>query len=262
MRVFTARSLLGALAIATVCVIASPADAGPLRRLFGGRGAAASTAACCPDVGYGYGGAGYGQVGTYHGMGYGAAMPMPYGQAGYGQVGYGQSGYGYASSPCCGGTQMAYGSGAYHQPGYGGGYYGGQVYGAGGYYQPGQVYGAGGYHQPGQFIPAGGVPMPLPGGGSTGTGSTGTGDAAPSNVEKAKITDGSYEPSTITIKPGTAVRWTNDGEKVHTVTAVKGDWDSGDIPAGKDFTATFTKPGTFEYYCRHHKNMKGTIVVK
>jgi plastocyanin len=250
MRVFTARFLLGTLAIATVCVIASPADAGPLRRLFGGRGAAAGTAACCPDVGYGYG-AGYGQVGAYQSMGYGAAMPMPYGQAGYAQ-----SGYHYAANPCCGGTQMAYGSGAYYQSGYGGGYYGaGQAYGVGGYYQPGQVYGAGGDHQPGHLIPAGGVPMPLPGTGSSG-------DAAPSNVEKAKITDGAFEPATITIKPGTAVRWTNDGEKLHTVTAVKGDWDSGDIPAGKDFTATFTKPGTFEYYCRHHKNMKGTIVVK
>ena len=39
-------------------------------------------------------------------------------------------------------------------------------------------------------------------------------------------------------------------------------WDSGDIQPGKEFIATFTKPGTFEYYCKHHPDMKGTIIVK
>jgi plastocyanin len=252
MRVFTARFLLGSLAIATVCVIASPAEAGPLRRLFGGRGAGASTAACCPDVGYGYG-AGYGQAAAYPATGYGYAAtpccdaaPLAYGSAGYGSMAFGRRGFRSASYSQ---PAQVYGSASYYQPG--------QVYGVGGYYQPGQVYGAGGYHQPGHLIPAGGVPMPLPG-----TGASGTTDATPANAEKAKITDDAFDPPTLTIKPGTAVRWTNDGQKPHTVTSVKGDWDSGDIPAGKDFTATFTKPGTFEYYCRHHKNMKGTIIVK
>ena len=46
------------------------------------------------------------------------------------------------------------------------------------------------------------------------------------------------------------------------MTSSKGDWGSGDIQAGQDFTATFTKAGTFEYYCKHHPDMKGTIIVK
>jgi plastocyanin len=242
MRVLTARFLLGALVVASLCVIVSPAEAGPFRR----RGAS-SAAACCPGEGYGYG------------TGYATAY---------------SGGSGYASTPCCGdGSAMpmpvAYGSSSSYQSGYGGRLFGGrmsgargsyqpsQVYGASGYSQPGQVYGAGGYYQPGSIIPAGGVPMPLPG-----TGSSGSTDTLPANAEKAKITDIAFEPATITIKPGTAIRWTNDGQKPHTVTSLKGDWDSGDIQPGKDFTATFTKPGTFEYYCRYHKEMKGTIVVK
>ena len=79
---------------------------------------------------------------------------------------------------------------------------------------------------------------------------------------KARITDEAFEPATITIAPGTTVRWTNDGKEKHTVSSTTGAWESGDVLPGKDFTATFTQPGTFEYYCKYHKGMKATIVVK
>jgi plastocyanin len=178
-----------------------------------------------------------------------------------------------AVDPCA--CPDAYYGGGY-ATGYGGGYAMGQPGGYGGAYgqpysQPyappygahygGQAYGVGGFQQPGTFIPPAGVPVPMPGTGGD-TGAVKTNDAAPANAEKARITDGTFEPATLTIRPGTAVRWTNDGREVHTVTAVKGEFDSGDVQPGREFSATFTKPGTFEYYCRHHKDMKGTIVVK
>ena len=47
-----------------------------------------------------------------------------------------------------------------------------------------------------------------------------------------------------------------------TVTSDKDDWGSGEIPPGGEFTATFTKAGTFDYHCKLHKDMKGTIIVK
>ena len=58
------------------------------------------------------------------------------------------------------------------------------------------------------------------------------------------------------MKVGDTVTWTNDGALPHTVTAVKGTFDSGPaekpIDVGKDFKFTFTKAGTFPYYCRLH----------
>jgi plastocyanin len=127
------------------------------------------------------------------------------------------------------------------------------------YYQSGYggpVYGAGGYVQPGNLIPAGGFPAPMPS-------PTPTGDTpVPINAEKVKITDGTFEPATITITPGTSVRWRNDDKKPHTVTSDKGNWGSGEIPPGSEFTATFTQPGTFDYHCKLNKDMKATIVVK
>jgi plastocyanin len=194
MRVFTARFLLGSLVVASICVIVSPAEAGPFRRR-GARGAAP----CCPD-------------------------------ASTTTTAYSGTGYGYAPAPCCpGAAPVAYGSTSYYQPG--------------------------------NLIPAGGVPMPLP---IPGAGSPLPNDAVPANVEKVKILDGTFEPATLTITLGTAVRWTNDGKKPHTVTSEKGDWGSPEIPPGGDFTATFTKPGTFEYHCKLHKDkdMKATIIVK
>jgi plastocyanin len=151
---------------------------------------------------------------------------------------------GYSGGDCsCGGSYgMAYGgSGGYYQTG------------SGMYY--GQIQTAGGYIQPGNIIPAGGFPSPMPGGGSPLPS-----DAA--SVEKIKMTDGTFSPATITVPVGTTVRWTNAGDHPHTVTSDKGTWGSNEIPVGGDFTATFTKPGTFDYHCKMHKDMKGTIIVK
>jgi plastocyanin len=75
--------------------------------------------------------------------------------------------------------------------------------------------------------------------------------------------DNYFEPKTINVQPGTTVRWMNYGRHAHTVTANDGRWDSGDIPPGAVYAATFQHPGTYYYYCRHHTKdkMQGTIVV-
>jgi len=115
------------------------------------------------------------------------------------------------------------------------------------YSMPG--YQNGGVTQAG-YIPPAGVPNILP---------------ARATEVKARMIDGMFEPGTITITAGTTVRWTNEGKHLHTVTSMKGDWTSGELAPGQDFTATFTQPGTFEYYCKNHKDakeMKGTIIVK
>jgi plastocyanin len=72
-----------------------------------------------------------------------------------------------------------------------------------------------------------------------------------------------FKPKDITVAPGTTVRWVNQGKHPHTVTANDGRWDSGDIPPGGSYAATFQQPGTYYYYCRHHTNerMQGAIVV-
>ncbi len=85
---------------------------------------------------------------------------------------------------------------------------------------------------------------------------------APTTNATVALYDDRFEPATITVAPGATVRWTNRGAHKHTVTSATGGWDSGDLAPGQLYSATFTRPGTYEYFCRHHKDMKGTIIVK
>jgi plastocyanin len=87
---------------------------------------------------------------------------------------------------------------------------------------------------------------------------------------KAVLTDGvaikgfAFGPTTITVKVGTKVTWTNQDSVVHTVTAdsLSSDApDSATFEQGKSFSFTFTKAGTYNYHCATHPYMKGTVIV-
>jgi plastocyanin len=61
--------------------------------------------------------------------------------------------------------------------------------------------------------------------------------------------------------------WTNNDTAPHTATADNGEFDSGSLDKGGSFSFTFTKPGTYPYYCVFHGGpggvgMASTIVVQ
>ena len=70
-----------------------------------------------------------------------------------------------------------------------------------------------------------------------------------------------YVPPTLTVARGTAVTWENRDPFPHTVTDA-GTFDSGSIPAGGHFRYVANKPGTYDYICTLHPNMKGRLVVQ
>jgi plastocyanin len=70
-----------------------------------------------------------------------------------------------------------------------------------------------------------------------------------------------YAPGTRTVAPGTWVTWSNDGQDAHTVTALDGSFDSGDLDPSEGFSWYFDQPGTIEYVCALHPWMTGKIVV-
>lgn len=74
-----------------------------------------------------------------------------------------------------------------------------------------------------------------------------------------------FTPPQISIQKGGTVTWTNNDNTTHTViddlTNVGGP-ASGDIPPGGTYSFTFNKTGSFQYHCRIHPSMRGTIVVK
>jgi len=70
-----------------------------------------------------------------------------------------------------------------------------------------------------------------------------------------------YAPATQTIAPGTWVTWSNDGQDAHTVTALDGSFDSGNLDPSEGFSWYFEQAGTWQYTCTLHTWMVGTIVV-
>jgi plastocyanin len=78
---------------------------------------------------------------------------------------------------------------------------------------------------------------------------TGGGMTGGTNVS---IHDFAFSPSTISVKVGTTVTWTNNGPSAHTTTSDGGVWDSGTLGAGGTFQHTFMATGTFGYHCTIH----------
>jgi plastocyanin len=82
--------------------------------------------------------------------------------------------------------------------------------------------------------------------------------AGPSQVA---IQNFAFEPAEARVAVGATITWTNYDLVAHTVTFRNGMADSGLMRPRQTFSHTFTSPGVFEYYCRVHPNMVGSVVV-
>ncbi len=72
-----------------------------------------------------------------------------------------------------------------------------------------------------------------------------------------------FSPSTLTIKKGDKVVWTNKDSAGHTVTSDFGnELNSGTLSNGESYSHTFNTAGTFEYHCAPHPFMKAKIIVE
>lgn len=86
--------------------------------------------------------------------------------------------------------------------------------------------------------------------------------ASPALAEtvRVRITDLAFSSAEITVHKGDTVEWVNDDVFDHTATDKNEKWDVA-IPAGKTGQLAMQQAGTFDYFCRFHPNMTGTIRV-
>lgn len=91
-------------------------------------------------------------------------------------------------------------------------------------------------------------------------------DVDPGVVEIHLTSGDRFDPSSVTISPGTTVRWINDIARFHTITPDgHSEWSRQEMTdAGQVFTHTFNNTGTFDYFCEPHESvgMVGTIIVE
>jgi len=73
-----------------------------------------------------------------------------------------------------------------------------------------------------------------------------------------------YTPTDITVVIGVnnTVKWVNNDNMAHTVTASDGSFDSGNLNPGALYVHTFTSPGVYHYICSYHYWMQGTVTVQ
>jgi plastocyanin len=77
-----------------------------------------------------------------------------------------------------------------------------------------------------------------------------------------KVDNFSFSPKELIVAVGTTVTWTNRDDIPHTVVSTEGSvFKSKVLDTDEKFSYTFTKAGTFPYFCSIHPKMTGKVVV-
>ena len=71
-----------------------------------------------------------------------------------------------------------------------------------------------------------------------------------------------FGPETITVPVGATVTWTNKDDIPHTSVSTDGVFKSKVLDTDEQFSYTFTKAGTYPYYCTIHPKMTGKVLVQ
>jgi plastocyanin len=87
---------------------------------------------------------------------------------------------------------------------------------------------------------------------------------APANESRVEIDNFVFKPKELNVAVGTKVTWVNKDDVPHTATSSDDPplFDSKALDTDDKFSFTFTKPGTYKYYCKVHPHMTGVVIVK
>jgi plastocyanin len=88
--------------------------------------------------------------------------------------------------------------------------------------------------------------------------------ATPSGVPTVTLVDNGYLPGQLTVALDSRVLWLNHGSDGHDVTGTGpgGTWRSGPLAPQEQYERRFSQPGTYDYACTVHPEMRGRLVVQ
>ncbi|NKE55545.1 copper-binding protein [Lentzea sp. PSKA42] len=86
-----------------------------------------------------------------------------------------------------------------------------------------------------------------------------TAPVASAEPHQIPISQFAYQPASMTVRVGDVVTWTNQDQAPHDVVA--GTFRSPMLETGQSWSYTFTQPGTFDYICSVHPDMRARITV-
>jgi len=98
---------------------------------------------------------------------------------------------------------------------------------------------------------------------SAGSPSTEAAQKSGNGPAQVKIDNFTFAPTPLTIPAGTTVQWVNRDDIPHTVVSDdKTTFKSKALDTDENYSYTFTKPGTYTYFCSIHPKMTGKVVVQ
>jgi plastocyanin len=102
--------------------------------------------------------------------------------------------------------------------------------------------------------------------GVCGTGQKGFVTSAQEKIStmEVKIDNFSFGPVTLTVPVGTTVTWINHDDIPHTIVSTDDPkaFKSKVLDTDEKFSFTFSKAGTYPYFCSIHPKMTGKVIVR
>ena len=83
-----------------------------------------------------------------------------------------------------------------------------------------------------------------------------------SSPTEVRVDNFSFAPETLTVPLNSAVTWVNKDDVPHVIASTDGLFKSKALDTDDKFFFTFSKAGTYSYYCSIHPKMVGKIVVQ
>ncbi len=85
--------------------------------------------------------------------------------------------------------------------------------------------------------------------------------AVPVSSATVKITNGGFDPDSVTVPAGDAVTFTNDDDQDHRVVADNSSFDTGTLRPGESTVVLFTDAGTVKYKDSLDPSLTGQVEV-
>jgi len=85
---------------------------------------------------------------------------------------------------------------------------------------------------------------------------------AAGSATEIKVDNFTFAPETLNVPVNGTVTWVNKDDVPHVIASNDGLFKSKGLDTDDHYSYTFTKPGTYSYYCSIHPKMVGKIVVQ
>ena len=83
-----------------------------------------------------------------------------------------------------------------------------------------------------------------------------------SSATEVRVDNFTFGPQTITVPVNSTVTWVNKDDIPHVIASNDGLFKSKALDTDQTYSFTFTKVGTYAYYCSIHPKMVGKVIVQ